>query len=164
MAEPADKEVRLAEFRALRDEIAQRSTFQQAIVGLNLTALAAILGLAIGRSSPEVVDLIPMVSSTLGLLWLDHHRNIQRIAAYVRDNLWIWEPSWETYRQSLPRRGDGFYFWAVGVLFLLAGIAATTYTVFEGLANNWLLAIGAVFVVVYAIDLVRVLRHVGIST
>jgi hypothetical protein len=93
---PADNEVRLAEFSALREEIQRRSTAQQAILALNVTAIGSIAGLALTEDGAgAVLSVLPLVSSILGLVWIDHARNIEAIADYIRTELWHWTPSWE---------------------------------------------------------------------
>jgi hypothetical protein len=109
---PAGPTERLAEYSARCSEIAQRSTYQQALVALNLTTTGTIIGFVVGKSdAPRTLLLIvPIVSSTLGLIWLDHHRNIQLIAKYVKNVLWPWTPSWEAWRAD-ERGAEEVYYW-----------------------------------------------------
>jgi hypothetical protein len=98
-------DARLAEYTALRAEIQRRSTTQQALVALNLAASATIAGAVVAsRLDDEFLLVLPLVSSVLGLLWLDHARNIELIGSYIANKLWLWEPSWETYARQLERR------------------------------------------------------------
>lgn len=95
---PATVEVRLAEFVALRQEIAQRSSFQHGLMVLNLTALGAVMGLVFGQNVDETFLLVvPVLSSALGILWFVNHVTIIRIGAYIGTKLWIWTPSWELW-------------------------------------------------------------------
>lgn len=124
----AGVEVRLAEFASLRQETNQRSSFQHALMALNLTVVGTIFGLVLdSHAERELLLVIPVVSPTLGLLWLDHHHNIARIARYVRSELWIWTPSWETWirRPSYEhRRWWHHIFWnAIRLLFWGAPLA-----------------------------------------
>lgn len=78
--------VLLSEFRALRSEIENRGRAQQALVALNITGLAAILGIAI--SSPEwwkpyFLLVVPFFSSSLGLYYLNHDFSIADIGHYI---------------------------------------------------------------------------------
>jgi hypothetical protein len=139
-----DQDVRLAEYAALRAEIAQRSSFQQALIALNLTALATIAGLVVSNHAAKGLLLfVPVISSTFGLLWLDHHRNIDLIATYTREELWRWTPSWEDwFAQRRAPIKDVVYFLAVGLVY--GGAAGTCLGVgwpsSRAGAGQWLLA------------------------
>jgi hypothetical protein len=116
---PTDQDVRLAEYAALRSEIGQRSAFQQALNALNLTAISTIAGLVVANHAANGLLLfVPVISSTFGLLWLDHHRNIGLIATYVREELWQWTPSWESWfalRRSIFK--EIAHFGAIGLVY-----------------------------------------------
>lgn len=117
---PASSDAKLAEFAALRAEIAQRSSTQQALIALNLTAVATVLGFALTKqSSRGLLLLVPVISPSLGLLWLDHHRNIRLIAEYIRDELWKdSDPSWETWRGARGSSGAVIaFFLSVALIF-----------------------------------------------
>lgn len=105
--------VRLAEFAALRTEIQERSSRQQTLLGLALTATAVVGGAVLARHARTGALLVlPAVCIPLGLLWLDHALNIDTVASYIREKLWIWTPSWEEHiRGSSPR-------WQVGAFML----------------------------------------------
>jgi hypothetical protein len=65
-----------------------------------------------------------VVSPTLGLLWLDHHRNIERLGAYIREHLWCWEPSWELYvGKNRPVAWEFIYWSAVFIFFAVSTTA-----------------------------------------
>jgi hypothetical protein len=94
----ATVEVRLAEFHALRQEIAQRSSFQHGLIVLNLTALGAVMGLVFGQDVDETFLLVvPVISPALGILWFGNHVHIIRIGNYIGTMLWTWTPSWELW-------------------------------------------------------------------
>ena len=78
------------------------------------------------KAPAELLLIISIVSPTLGLLWLDHHRNITRIAAYVADVLWEWDPSWEVHiRQNRPPPEWVIVYWTSNLLvFLTASVSA----------------------------------------
>jgi len=77
----------LAEFAALRAEIDRRSNEQHAVMGLSITATAALAAFVISRDHYELVPLFPIVTAVLGMRWLDHHRRIREIGDYIRDDL-----------------------------------------------------------------------------
>lgn len=84
----AVRELRLAEFSALRAEIAGRSSIQHQLLALNITALAAIGGFVLSDgASPLLLLMLPIVSCALGVLWHDHARNIENIGTYIKDEL-----------------------------------------------------------------------------
>jgi hypothetical protein len=101
----APQEVRLAEFSALRDEIQRRATIQQGLLGLNATVVAGVLGLAISSHEWAALLVIPIVSSTFGLLWVDNATMIAKLGTYIL-KLWVWEPSWEAHLRAIDRPSD----------------------------------------------------------
>jgi hypothetical protein len=79
-----------AEFAAYRDEILHRSSQQNSLLGLDLAALIAIAGFVLSDSAdPLLLLLLPIVSSSIGLLWYDHARNIDSLGTYIRDNIGV---------------------------------------------------------------------------
>jgi len=147
---------RLAEFSALRAEVQRRSTTQQALVGLNLTVLAAVAGaVASSDVGADFLLVLPLVSSVLGLFWLDHARNIELIGSYIANELWHWEPSWESYGRNLNTRMS----WRVlefglpvSLVFVGGSVAALVLTVVEGLGGRGayvLWALGLALVTAY---------------
>jgi len=108
----------LSEFRALRDEIENRGRVQQALVALNMTALATVLGIAVSSSKLEwwnsaILLVIPFFSSFLSLLHLNHDFTIANIGHYIRDKI---RPKlctltgdeemmgWESWTREVPRK------------------------------------------------------------
>ena len=83
-------EILLSEFRALRDEIGSRVRTQQALVTINITGLATILGVAI--SSPEwwkpyLILVIPFFSCLLGLFYLHEGFVIATMGDYINNKI-----------------------------------------------------------------------------
>jgi hypothetical protein len=83
----------LAEFAAMRAEIDRRSNEQHAVMGLSITATAALAAFVISRDHYELLPLFPILAAVLGMRWLDHHRRIREIGDYIRDRinarLWV---------------------------------------------------------------------------
>lgn len=80
--------VSVAEFNALRKEIGDRSSAQNTLVNLNLTAVAAVVGLvATHRAGDSLLLLTTVISSALGLLFADHARTIRNLGRYIKDDL-----------------------------------------------------------------------------
>jgi hypothetical protein len=73
--------VDLSEYEQLRNEINNRAQLSGALVGLQLTVLAA--GLAVTNNFPDIVVALAALSSLLWLLWIDHSSQIFKIAAYI---------------------------------------------------------------------------------
>jgi hypothetical protein len=80
----------LAEFQALRGEIVQRIQLQQVLLGLSITALGALLSVALAGNTAQASLLLaaPFVTSALGFGYSDQGRRINLLGAYVKDVLW----------------------------------------------------------------------------
>jgi hypothetical protein len=105
---PATRDVDLAEFQKLRDEIMARTQLVNTLVGVELAALGA--GISAFTTVPDVLIGLAAVSSFLWLLWLDHAEQVQKIAAYIalrlRPRLTAGSDHvlrWETYMRQLDR-------------------------------------------------------------
>ena len=148
MSATATDEVRLAEYASLRQEANQRAAIQQALVALNLTVAAAITGfVASDTDRQELFVVVALASSTFGLLWLDHHLNIHEIAGYVKDELWIWEPSWERYIRDheKPRWWKIVYVAALMFVFVAVAVGALIISCGDAdwpIAILWWLGVG----------------------
>jgi uncharacterized membrane protein len=93
----------------------------------NLTAVAAVAGLVLGRNvDPSLILAIPLLSSALGLMWFGHHVDIEGIGTYLRRELWQWEPSWEHWigEHRHARWWDRTFWFAVVLVFCGAPFAA----------------------------------------
>jgi hypothetical protein len=78
----------LAEFSALRTEIKDRSSAAWALVNLNVTATAAILGFVLSdNADPRLLLVLPLVAPAFGLLFLDHAYNINNLGSYIGKRL-----------------------------------------------------------------------------
>ena len=83
-------QVALAEFGPLRSEIDRRSKAQSDMLNLNITAIGTVGGLFF--LSQQVVDqkvllVLPVLSTSLGLLWLDHARAIGNLGRYIGEKI-----------------------------------------------------------------------------
>jgi hypothetical protein len=137
----ASDETRLAEFVALKGEISQRSGFQQALIVLNLATVGSVVGVVVSHPNLRTLLLVvAVVSPILGLLWLDHQRNIRRISKYIAG---LWAPSWGRHiREAPPPRLWSVIYWGAMAL-IFVGVSATTLGVAfparHGSAGVWLL-------------------------
>lgn len=145
----------IQEFNALRAEILARSNAQHTLLNLNVTILGTLIGLAIAGRGPQsqlLLLLVPLVSNSMGFLWLDHHTAVQRAGVYIERRI---RPALRDLSQSVTLMSwenffnDQFWrlkvsrtvFWApLSILFLAAPIGATAYTF--SLLNSNLALIG----------------------
>jgi hypothetical protein len=124
----------LAIYNSLRDEIKTRSTAQAGLVALNITAIGVMGGFFFGKGEnpPEILLLIPMVSSVLGMLWIDHAINIAKQGRFI-ENVVMPElmqsidlPSIPNYEVSIRRmeKRAGLRLFVLGtpILLIFAGI------------------------------------------
>src|SRR6266705_6603407 len=95
--EPLPLKVALAEFAVLKQEIGYRSQAQLVLFGLNITAAGGIGSFAVAGSAGSATGaverdavwlILPLLSPVLGMMWLDHHRNIEQIGNYIKSCLW----------------------------------------------------------------------------
>lgn len=101
----------LAEYTALRNEIAYRSTAQLAIVTFHITAVGGVTSFALANiSRAYVLLLLPYSSWALARLFIDHARAIHGIARYTEEELWrrirelsVPIPSWEQHLHNQER-------------------------------------------------------------
>jgi hypothetical protein len=78
-------QILLDEFKALREEISRRSKDQLSLIQMNITAIGVILGFVIGYvKDSRVLLIIPLVSSILGIIYLDNAEAIQHIGRFIQ--------------------------------------------------------------------------------
>jgi hypothetical protein len=162
-SDSAEQDVR-AEFASLRAEVERRATIQQALVVLNLTAMAGLTR-AVTSSSPNagaslksdrgffLAVLIPFVSFALGHLWIDNDAGIARIGSYIRRRI---EPrrrlGWEEESRLYRRDGRSVrYTFTHIVIFVFPGaiaLIATAPRVDGHLTRALMWIVGAVLTVV----------------
>lgn|GEM_PF-6405413 len=146
-----DLDVELAEFNALRAESVAQQTAQATLIGVGLTALGVVFGLAVRIGGDNRLLLaIPPLAAIISLTHASVTFRIIRIGDYIRTELWPAiqsqvgpVPSWQAY---LVARRQG------------------RNTVVQGLLNDGpgmaLLAVASV-VAVAAVDNVSLLLRLG---
>jgi hypothetical protein len=78
----------LSEFSALRNEIGSRSTAHHTLINLSITAIGAIIGFALAQKGDlSLLLLLPILSPSLGMLYLDHAINVMNIGNYINNKL-----------------------------------------------------------------------------
>jgi hypothetical protein len=78
----------LSEFSALRNEIGSRSSAQHTLINISVTAIGAVGGLALAQKGDlSLLLLLPILSPSIGMLYLDHAINIMNIGNYINDQL-----------------------------------------------------------------------------
>jgi hypothetical protein len=138
--EPPEKlavDVALAEFDALRAEITSRITTQAALVGVGLTALGVLIGLAVENDEQRLLLAVPPLALVINLQWSIENRQVALIGKHIRTRLWRYLqdnvdtklPSWEREMDEL-RQGRGYLFrssvtdFAMPQLLALAAVAS----------------------------------------
>jgi len=87
---------RLTEYVKLKDEIANRSSLQHAIMTLDIAAVGTLGGFVLGRQVSDLLLLLLIpLSTALELWWLNHAQTIGRIGDYIRIYLWPSIMEWE---------------------------------------------------------------------
>jgi hypothetical protein len=129
----------LAEFQAARGEIVQRIQLQQLIVGLTITAIGALLTVALAGKTSRASLLLatPFVTSALGVAHTDQAHRINVLGAYVRCPLWPYVarltiaklPSWEDHFSMLKhsRLQDALSTGYILMLFVISPLVADLY-------------------------------------
>jgi hypothetical protein len=166
--------VALAQYRELRAEIAQCLQAQRALLGLALTAAAAIGSYGFGASSRlEVLLVLPFVLSGLALIYLHYAVQVSTIGTYIQIKLWPFLgavspsasgvnepklPSWEEWvARHRNQRGrlspEGLVtFLGQGIVFGVPAAGALALTRHLAWAHDlvWVWSLGAAVVVVAA--------------
>jgi hypothetical protein len=174
VADDADDEVAgrsltaaLAEFQALRAEAVQRIQLQQLIVGLTITAIGALLTVALAGKTSRASLLLatPFVTSALGVAHTDQAHRINDLGIYVRDFLWPYVarrttprlPSWEEYFSKCTdaRLQGALSTWYILTLFVVSPVVADLYAVatlhWRLTTGEWILvAAGSAATVLYS--------------
>jgi hypothetical protein len=85
MSDDASAALLVARFQAIRAEIDRRSTHQQAVIALNISAIGALGAFALSHPDQVVVLLVlPILCLCLGLIYLDHAKTIEHLASYMQ--------------------------------------------------------------------------------
>ena len=98
------------------------------VVAATVTITSTIGGLVLAEKVNSLLLMVlAIITPVMGLLWLDHARNIGEIGEFIRTN-WKWEPNWE--QQNAKRKGSNagrwrliFFILAVAIVFLVPAIA-----------------------------------------
>lgn len=90
MPDSTKLEVYLAEFAALRAEIANRTATQSTLTTFTLAATGALGSFAFsaGQNHRLVLLLLVPLNAATGFLWLDHAHSIYRVGNYIKLRLW----------------------------------------------------------------------------
>jgi len=76
-------QVSLAALSAAKTEIADRSKAQHAILQINVAAIGTVVGFVLATTADrQVLLLLPLLSSALGMLYLDHGVNISNLGRF----------------------------------------------------------------------------------
>ncbi len=164
----------LAQYTALRDEIQNRSKFQQQLVLGALIGAGAFLPVGIEREAPVVLLLYPILAMFLAAIWLQHSFQIRRIGRHIRTMersapggvRYGWEIHEHRYGLQGTNRVRGLLLWyAVGGVFVgtqMATIIAAVPFVAQG--GDWLELLFVVDWVIAFATFVALLPSTGILT
>jgi hypothetical protein len=103
-SERAAVDAALAEYNALRTELVAHSAAENAVVGLGLTGIGVVAGVAFGGSgNRQLLAIAPLVASVIILAYYGEAYRVISIGRYIRDDLWPFVrdrtgtdlPSWE---------------------------------------------------------------------
>ena len=151
------RQMALAEFSALRNEIGSRSSAQHTLINLSITAIGAVVGFALAKEGSLVLLLLlPILSPSLGMLYLDHAINITNIGNYINDQLKpILSPIRyeEVVRSYEQRRLLRVLPYGLPIFIIFAGVPIgsliVTFRIMQELRMWILWSIGLILVLVY---------------
>ena len=137
-----EADVALAEYQALREEILAVQARIGNHIATALTLLAAVGAFALSKKEGriEVLLVLPVVLSGLGILVVDGVRSLHRLGSYIRKDLWNRLPhgsgiaSWEHYMYATRPTRRGTLEMALGVvpillIFIAPGVASLAIAV-----------------------------------
>lgn len=159
-------DVALAEFAALRTEIASSKTIQSTFIGVGLTVIGAIFAFALQKNgSRNVLSVVPPLTLVIDIIYQAESVQIGRYGTYIRENLWKYledeteyPHSWEQWyrdksltfgfalEEFVFRGAITFLLAAIGAVALLYAHASTTPAVlgWVSVALTFIIPIGAV--------------------
>lgn len=165
-------ERRIAEYKSLRDEIHTRIQQQQLLLTLTVTALGVVATVAINTKSYDLLLVVPFVTTTFGLLSLEHSRAIGAVGLYIKntlggekgpaEELGNWERSDQRAYGQIDKRISSavlpmiFLFVVCPVVAAVLAIPSKDVTGPE----DWLAGAEIAFVVVLAVIAIHVARRV----
>jgi hypothetical protein len=120
-------EAALADAAAIRATIERKANHNQALVGVNLTAIAAVAGFVLSEKADlRMFLLLPVLSTALGLSVVSQYRDIRIAGQYIEQVLrpaiarYTGEPSlfgWEVFYWRRKHDGHVAQALAMGVIF-----------------------------------------------
>jgi hypothetical protein len=148
----------LSEFSALRNEIGSRSTAQHTLINLSITAIGAVVGFALAQKGElSLLLLLPILSPSLGMLYIDHAINIKHIGYYINTHpilrLMRYEEVVRSYEQRKLLR---WLLYGLPIFIIFAGVPIGSLTVTFPILQKtpetgmWMLwSIGLILLLVY---------------
>src|ERR1035438_2161990 len=79
----------LSEFNSVKSEIQSRSKAQSSLISLNMSAIAALGGFFFSEHGGDsrILLLIPIVSSVLGMVYMDHAVSIGYMGRFIQHEI-----------------------------------------------------------------------------
>ena len=78
----------LAEFSGLRGEIATRVNLLATMIIANLTVLGVVFGIALNSGNTSVLLVLPFITPSLGVMYIDQQRNLIFLGNYIRERIY----------------------------------------------------------------------------
>jgi hypothetical protein len=137
-------DVSVAEFNALRSEVASATNIQVSIISVAITAIGVIIGYSFNKDgNPQLLIAVPLISAAAIIIYVGAALRIASISTYIHTKLWPYLsakisdenlPSWERHltQYRLSSRAafpiDGSIGISVGALLFGSGLVAAFYT------------------------------------
>lgn len=85
--EAIERELLLAEYKCLRDEVIKKMDHRTTFIISSITVSSAVLGFGIERASAPLLLVAPLVSLLLGMLVYFHNTQIGELSEYIKANI-----------------------------------------------------------------------------
>lgn len=85
--EAVERELLLAEYKCLRDEVLKKMDHRTTFVISSITVSSAVLGFGLERTSAPLLLVSPLVSLLLGMLVYFHNTQIGELSEYIKANI-----------------------------------------------------------------------------
>ncbi|MEU9509404.1 hypothetical protein AB0D32_24350 [Micromonospora sp. NPDC048170] len=153
-------EAALADAAAIRATIERKANHNQALVGVHLTAVAAVAGFVLSEKADiRMFLLLPVLSAALGLSVVSQYRDIRIAGQYIEQVLrptiarYTSEPGlfgWEAFYWQ--RKHDGHVAQALAMGMIFPGVSvlalAVTFPGIQGAGDKLAWAVGAVMLLI----------------
>jgi hypothetical protein len=151
----------VAEANGNRSEIQRRSSSQHRLLALHITITSAIIGVGLGRPEYQLMLLVlPIASAVIGMLYLDHHLTIARIASHLATTYLTHRlNSYQVESVALRRTWSYFFLFAMPVMLVFTAVPACVvmWTFYDtmwqtiNIFGKVLLSVGIVYLIYFSV-------------